>query len=260
MDHRIIETENIDGIAVITINRPDKLNALNGEVIEKLYTAIETLKSDPGILGIIITGAGEKSFVAGADISQFPKYGPQEAREMSLKGQDLLNRIEQMPKPVIAALNGLALGGGLELAMACHIRIAASSARFGQPEVKLGIIPGYGGTQRLARLVGKGRALELIMRGNMISAQEAWEMGLVNRVVSQEELMDVCKTTMREILANGPIAIKTAIEAINHGLNMPFEEACILEANLFATLFSTSDQKEGALAFLEKRTPEFKNT
>lgn len=260
MDHQIVVTENFEGIGLITINRPDKLNALNGEVIEKLHTVFGDLKSDPGIRGIIITGAGEKSFVAGADISQFPDYGPQEAKQMSLKGQDLLNHIEHFPKPVVAALNGLALGGGLELAMACHIRIAVKSARFGQPEVKLGIIPGYGGTQRLARLVGKGRALELLMRGNMITAQEAKDMGLVNQVVSQEELIEVSMKILREILANGPIAVKTVIEAVNHGLNLPFEDACILEANLFATLFSTIDQKEGAKAFLEKRPPDFKNS
>ncbi len=183
-----------------------------------------------------------------------------EAKQMSLKGQDTLNRIEHLPKPVIAALNGLALGGGLELAMACHIRIAASSARMGQPEVKLGIIPGYGGTQRLARLVGKGKALELIMRGNMITAQEALEIGLVNQVVPLEQLMEVSIQMQREILANGPIAVKTTIEAINHGLNLGFEEGCTLEANLFATLFSTADQKEGVRAFLEKRPPEFKNS
>ena len=260
MDNTVVMMENHEGIGIITINRPDKLNALNGEVIEQLDEIIQTLKTDPKIQAVIFRGAGEKSFVAGADISQFPEYGPMEAKQMSLKGQDTLNRIEHLPKPVIAALNGLALGGGLELAMACHIRIAASSARMGQPEVKLGIIPGYGGTQRLARLVGKGKALELIMRGNMITAQEALEIGLVNQVVPLEQLMEVSIQMQREILANGPIAVKTTIEAINHGLNLGFEEGCTLETNLFATLFSTADQKEGVRAFLEKRSPEFKNS
>ena len=232
---------------------------MNGEVIEYLERILPELKTSPAIQAVVFTGAGDKSFVAGADISQFPSYGPMEAKVMSLRGQDILNRIEKLPKPVIAAVNGLALGGGLELAMACHIRIAASTARMGQPEVKLGIIPGYGGTQRLARLVGKGRALELVTRGNMITAQQAFEMGLVNHVVEPQQLMEETAKIVREILANGQISVRTAIEAIHHGLNLPFEQACELEANLFATLFSTQDQKEGARAFLEKRPPEFKN-
>jgi enoyl-CoA hydratase len=259
MTDSVILRENQEGIEFITINRPDKLNALNSEVIEYLDHILPELTTSPAIQAVVFTGAGDKSFVAGADISQFPRYGPMEAKVMSLTGQDILNRIEKLPKPVIAAMNGLALGGGLELAMACHIRLAASTARMGQPEVKLGIIPGYGGTQRLARLVGKGRALELVTRGNMITAQQAMEMGLVNHVVDPEQLIEETIKVAREILANGQIAVRTAIEAIHHGLNLPFEEGCELEANLFATLFSTDDQKEGARAFLEKRPPAFKN-
>lgn len=259
MTDSVVLRENQEGVEIITINRPDKLNALNSEVIEYLDNILPELGTSPGIQAVVFTGAGEKSFVAGADISQFPRYGPMEAKAMSLTGQDIMNRIEKLPKPVIAAVNGLALGGGLELAMACHIRIAAATAKMGQPEVKLGIIPGYGGTQRLARLVGRGRALEMVMRGNMITAQQALDMGLVNRVVAPEQLMGETTKMAGEILANGPVAVKTAIEAIHHGLNLPFEDACELEANLFATLFSTDDQKEGAKAFLGKRPPEFKN-
>jgi enoyl-CoA hydratase len=259
MTDSVILRKNQEGIEFITINRPDKLNALNGEVIEYLDRILPELKTSPAIRAVVFTGAGDRSFVAGADISQFPHYGPMEAKAMSLTGQDIMTRIETLPKPVLAAMNGLALGGGLELAMACHIRIAASTARMGQPEVKLGIIPGYGGTQRLARLVGKGRALEMVTRGNMITAQQALEMGLVNHVVPPEQLMEETTRIAGEILSNGPIAVKTAMEAIHHGLNLSFEEACQLEANLFATLFSTDDQKEGAKAFLEKRPPEFKN-
>jgi enoyl-CoA hydratase len=257
MSDSVILRENIEGIEIMTINRPEKLNALNSQVMEKLEGAVSDMESNPDIKALILTGSGEKSFVAGADISQFPQYNPSDGKAMSLRGQQILRHIENLPVPVIAAINGLALGGGLELAMACHIRIASNTARLGQPEVKLGIIPGYAGTQRLSRIVGKGRALEMIMRGNMISAEEALQMGLVNHVVPPENLREECLKIAKEISANGRLAVQAAIEAINHGLNLTFEEASTLEANLFGLLFSTEDQKEGARAFLEKRPPKF---
>ncbi|RPI77018.1 MAG: crotonase [Desulfobacteraceae bacterium] len=259
MGSNVILRENLEGIEILTFNRPDKLNALNPEVMDTLDRIIPDLENNSSIRAVILRGAGEKSFVAGADIPQFLEFGPLESKAFALKGQRILHSLEHLPKPVIAAINGFALGGGLEIAMACHIRIAADTAQMGQPEVKLGIMPGYAGTQRLPRIVGKGRALELIMRGHMITAQEALAMGLVNQVVPLDKLMGECFKIAKEIMAQSPIAVKTAIEAINHGLNLTFEEACTLEANLFATLFATQDQKEGARAFLEKRTPHFKN-
>jgi enoyl-CoA hydratase len=259
MTNKVILREHLEGIEILTFNRPDKLNALNPEVMDALDRILPDLESNSNIRAVILKGAGQKSFVAGADIPQFLEFGPLEGKAFALKGQRILHRLEHLLKPVIAAINGFALGGGLEIAMACHIRIAAATAKMGQPEVKLGIMPGYAGTQRLPRLIGKGRALELIMRGNMITAQEALEIGLVNHVVAPEKLMEECIKIAKEIMAQSPIAVKAAIEAVHHGLNMTFEEACTLEANLFATLFATEDQKEGAKAFLEKRAPNFKN-
>lgn len=246
-----------DGVAVVTINRPDKLNALNDQVIADLTAAAERIASDPDIKGAILTGAGPKSFVAGADISDLAKQGPFDGKARAMRGQALLRRLETCGKPVIAAVNGFALGGGCELAMACHIRIASESAKFGQPEVKLGIAPGYGGTQRLPRLVGKGRALQLILTAEMIDAAEAYRIGLVNRVVPAGDLMAESEKMLRGILAMGPLAVRLSIEAIDQGLEMTLDEGLLLEANHFGLLAATQDTKEGLSAFLEKRAAKF---
>ncbi|MDQ6886610.1 MAG: enoyl-CoA hydratase-related protein [Gemmatimonadota bacterium] len=246
-----------DRIATITINRPDKLNALDDATIADLGRAIEeaTLRRDVG--GVILTGAGAKAFVAGADIAQLSTQGPVDGRARAARGQAIFDRFEQSPKPVIAAINGYALGGGCELAMACHIRIAAEHARFGQPEVKLGIGPGYGGTQRLPRLVGKGRALELLLTGEMIDAAEAHRIGLVNRVVPASQLMATAEEMMRKILAQAPLAVALCIDAVNRGLDTSLAEGQAHEANHFGLLASTADMREGMQAFLEKRQPAF---
>lgn len=246
-----------DGMAVVTINRPDKLNALNDQVIADLTAAAERIATDPDIKGAILTGAGPKSFVAGADISDLAKQGPFDGKARAMRGQALLRRLETCGKPVIAAVNGFALGGGCELAMACHIRIASESAKFGQPEVKLGIAPGYGGTQRLPRLVGKGRALQLILTAEMIDAAEAYRIGLVNRVVPAGDLMAESEKMLRGILAMGPLAVRLSIEAIDQGLEMTLDEGLLLEANHFGLLAATQDTKEGLSAFLEKRAAKF---
>ncbi len=245
-------------IAIVKINRPDKLNALNSKVIDELEDVFIKLKDDPEVFVIILTGVGEKAFSAGADISGFPELDPIRAKEFSLKGQRVFSLIENLGKPVIAAVNGYALGGGCELAMACTIRIASSNAKFGQPEVNLGIIPGYGGTQRLPRIVGKGRALELILTGRTIDAQEAYNIGLVSKVVPLEQLMEEAKSLANLLLTKGPVALKLAIEAVNRGMEVPLEEGLRIEADLFGLSCATEDQKEGARAFLEKRKPEFK--
>jgi len=247
-----------EGIARVTINRPDKLNALNATVIEELGDAVTRIETDAAVRGVILTGAGQKAFVAGADISELVSQGPIEGKARSLRGQEVFRRLESCGKPVIAAVNGFALGGGCELAMACHIRIAAENAKFGQPEVKLGIGPGYGGTARLPRLVGRGRALELLLTGGMIDAAEACRIGLVNRVVPGERLMDEAQTVLRAILENGPLAIRACLEAVDAGLEMSIDQALLLEANLFGLLSATADMKEGTNAFLEKRKPAFK--
>ena len=246
-----------DGMAVVTINRPDKLNALNDQVIADLTAAAERIATDPEIKGAILTGAGPKSFVAGADISDLAKQGPFDGKARAMRGQALLRRLETCGKPVIAAVNGFALGGGCELAMACHIRIASESAKFGQPEVKLGIAPGYGGTQRLPRLVGKGRALQLILTAEMIDAAEAYRIGLVNKVVPAGDLMAESEKMLRGILAMGPLAVRLSIEAIDQGLEMTLDEGLLLEANHFGLLAATQDTKEGLSAFLEKRAAKF---
>ncbi|RMD93266.1 MAG: enoyl-CoA hydratase [Calditrichaeota bacterium] len=245
-------------IAYLTINRPQVLNALNWKTMQELRTAFEQVKEDDQAGGIILTGAGEKSFVAGADIKELATKDPVGAKEFSLASQEILHSIEHFPKPVIAAINGYCLGGGCELAMACHMRIASENAKLGQPEVNLGIIPGNGGTQRLPRLVGKGRALELILTGKMIDAQEAYRIGLVNRVVPQDQLIATAEQILQEIFSKGPVAIKLALEAVTHGLEMPLEEGIQLESNLFGLCFSTEDMKEGTQAFIEKRKPQFK--
>ena len=246
-----------DSIARITINRPDKLNALNATVIAELDQAVSEIRERSDIRGAILTGAGPKAFVAGADISELAAQDPQTGKARSLAGQAMMRRLERCGKPVIAAVNGFALGGGCELAMACHIRIAAENARFGQPEVKLGIGPGYGGTVRLPRLVGRGRALELLLTGAMIDAAEAYRIGLVNRVVPADRLLAEAEALLTTILANGPLAVATVLEGVDAALDMSLDEGLLLEANHFGLLSATADMREGTAAFLEKRAPKF---
>jgi enoyl-CoA hydratase len=257
-ENEFITVEQEDSIAVIRVNRPDKLNALNAETIAQLDAAVRTLADDDAIRGVIVTGAGEKAFVAGADIAELAQMGPLTGIAVSRAGQATFRLLEQLPKPVIAAVNGFALGGGLELALACHLRIAGEKARFGLPEVKLGIIPGYGGTVRLPRLVGKGRALEMILTGEMINADEAFRIGLVNRVVPADELLPYTKQVMAKIIANGPVAIRMAIEAVDRAMETTLDDSLLLESNMFGLLSATEDMHEGMKAFLEKRTAEFK--
>ena len=246
-----------DGIAIITINRPEKLNALNRKTMEELDQAIADAGKSDDVLGVVLTGSGGKAFVAGADIGELAKQTPLGGRDYSVYGQDVLSRIETLGKVVIAAVNGFALGGGCELALACNLRVAAENARLGLPEVTLGIIPGFGGTQRLARLVGKGRALEIVLSGEMIDAREAHRIGLVNRVVAPGEAVGAAVALARTIASRGPVAVKLAIEAVNKGLEMPIAEGFFLEATLFGLVVTTEDFKEGTRAFLEKRKPEF---
>ena len=249
--------ESADGIARITVNRPDKLNALSNTVLAELSDAVGRIESDQTILGAIVTGAGPKAFVAGADIGEIGGQGPTDGKARALRGQRIFRRLEQCGKPVIAAVNGFALGGGCELAMACHLRIASEHAKFGQPEVKLGIGPGYGGTVRLPRLVGRGRALELLLTGAMIDAQEAWRIGLVNRVVPADRLIPEAESVLRTILENGPLAVRACLESVDAGLGLPLDDALLLEANLFGVLSGSADMREGTAAFLEKRKANF---
>jgi len=247
-----------DGVARVTVNRPDKLNALNATVISELGDAVTRIETDAAVRGVILTGSGQKAFVAGADISELAAQGPLEGKARSIAGQLVFRRLERCGKPVIAAVNGFALGGGCELAMACHIRIAAEHAKFGQPEVKLGIGPGYGATARLPRLVGRGRALELLLSGGMIDALEAYRIGLVNRVVPADKLLAESETLLRTILENGPLAIRACLEAVDTGLDSGLDQALLLEANHFGLLSGTDDMREGTKAFLEKRKPVFR--
>jgi enoyl-CoA hydratase len=247
-----------DGIARLTVNRPDKLNALNAIVINELGDAVTRIETDAAVRGVIVTGAGNKAFVAGADINELTEQGVTGGRNRALLGQQVFRRLERCGKPVIAAVNGFALGGGCELAMACHLRIASENAKFGQPEVKLGIAPGYGGTVRLPRIVGKARALELLLTGEMIDAEEARRIGLVNRVVPAERLIPECEALLRSILANGPLAVRACLEAVDAGMDMSLDQALLLEAGYFGVLSATEDMREGTRAFLEKRKPSFK--
>lgn len=247
-----------DRIATITINRPDKLNALNDATIAELDEAIGEVISRKDVGGAIVTGTGAKAFVAGADIAELSTQGSLDGRTRAMVGQRVFSRFEQSPKPVIAAINGFALGGGLELALACHIRIASDNAKVGLPEVKLGIAPGYGGTQRLPRLIGKGRALQLMLTAEMTDAAEALRIGLVNKVVPAAELIAAAEAMMKQILGNGPIAVGFCIEAVNRGLDTTLEEGLVIEANHFGLIATTSDMREGMSAFLEKRPAAFK--
>ena len=246
-----------DRIAVLSVNRPDKLNALNEATIRELGEAVDEITRRDDVGGAILTGVGEKAFVAGADVAELAKMGPVDGIEVSRLGQQVFRRIELSRKPVIAAVNGFALGGGCELALACHLRIASENAQFGLPEVKLGIIPGYGGTLRLPRVVGKGRALELMLTAQFIKADEAYRIGLVNRAVPQAELLDTAKKMMQTILANGPVAVGLAIECATRGMEMSVDDGLMLESNLFGLLAATSDMHEGMQAFLEKRKAVF---
>jgi enoyl-CoA hydratase len=246
------------GIGWITVNRPEKLNALNIATVEELQAAFGEFERDPEVRVIILTGTGEKAFVAGADIGEFSHLDAETGTYFARRGQDMTRSIEYCRKPVIAAVNGYALGGGTEIAMACHIRLASENAKFGQPEVKLGIIPGYGGTQRLPRLVGKGKAMELILSGRMIEAKEACEVGLVNKVVPLASLVTEAEALAREIIKNAPLALSYAIEAINRGLDKTLGEGLELEAAIFGRSCGTEDAREGSKAFMEKRKPDFR--
>ena len=257
MSYETLLYEKRNGIGYVTVNRPAKLNALNRQVMEELLDCFQAVAKDDEVRVAVVTGAGEKAFIAGADINELAVQTPVEGKETSLRGQKVLDFIENLGKPVIAAINGFALGGGCELAMACTLRMASENARLGQPEVKLGIIPGYAGTQRLPRLVGKGRALEIILTGEPITAQEAYRIGLVNQVVPQAELMTAAEKLAQKIAALAPLAIKFALEAVNHGLEMAEAEGQFLEATLFGLCCTTADMKEGTRAFLDKRPPKF---
>jgi enoyl-CoA hydratase len=257
MSYQFLTLEAENRIATLTINRPDKLNALNDATIAELGKAIDEVRVRDDIAGLIVTGAG-RAFVAGADISELQSQTPTIAKARARGGQEVYRRFETSPKPVIAAVNGFALGGGCELALACHIRVASDKAKFGLPEVKLGTCPGFGGTQRLSRLIGKGRAIQLIATAEMIDAAEAHRIGLVNKVVAPEELIAAATEMMNQILANGPLAVALCIEAIDRGLEMSLDEGMVLEANHFGLLAATDDMREGMKAFLEKRTPVFR--
>ena len=249
--------EKKGSIAYVTVNRPKVLNALNTPTWKDLRTAFEDARDDTAVRGVILTGAGDKAFIAGADISELASVTAFEAEQSSRFGQAVLDLIENLGKPVIAAVNGFALGGGCETAMACTLRIAVDNAKFGQPEVTLGLVPGGGGTQRLPRLVGKGRALQLILSGEMISAQEAYRIGLVNEIVPAADLVTRAETILKKIASNAPIAVKFALEAANKGLETSQSEGLLLEASYFGLCAGTEDKKEGTTAFLEKRAPKF---
>ena len=256
MPYSLIELAVVDRVATLTVNRPDKLNALNAATIGELGDAIDEIRRRDDIGGAILTGAG-RAFVAGADINELASQTPIEARQRALRGQHVFRRFETSPKPIVAAVNGFALGGGCELAMSCHIRLASDAAKFGQPEVKLGICPGYGGTQRLPRLVGAGRALHLLMTGEIIDAAEALRIGLVNRVVAAAELLPAADALLRQMLGNAPLALSACIDAVLRGTETSLDDGLALEAAHFGVLASTQDMAEGTRAFLEKRAPAF---
>jgi enoyl-CoA hydratase len=257
MAYENILREDKDGIATVTVNRPDKLNALNNATIGELQHCFEALGEDDSVAGVILTGAGDKAFVAGADISELATQTPLQARPLAMRGQKLMNTVEGLTKPVVAAVNGYAFGGGCELALACHMRFASENAVMGLPEVTLGIIPGYGGTQRLPRIIGRGRAMEMILTAARVDAAEAHRIGLVNKVYPQAELMEQTRKTLAKTLSFGPVAVKFAIDAVNHGADMPIADGLNYEATFFGLLAATDDLKEGMAAFLEKRPAKF---
>ncbi len=257
-DYDNLSVEVADRVATVTVNRPDKLNALNSDTERELQDAFARIPGDDAVGGVIVTGAGEKAFVAGADIGELSGLGATEGKEFAFQGQTTFTRIAQCPKPVVAAVNGYALGGGCELAIACHLRIASETARFGLPEVQLGLIPGHGGTQRLARIVGIGRALEMVLTGRQVAADEALRWGLVNAVAAPEALLDAARERLGEILSKGPLAVQYALEATLRGSDLALDDGLYLEATLFGMACGTDDMKEGTGAFLEKRKPEFR--
>jgi enoyl-CoA hydratase len=258
MNFENILFEKKNAIGYITVNRPKVLNALNMATMEELRAAFHDIKNDADVRVVIFTGSGEKAFIAGADIGELAKHDPVSGKEFTHRGQSVLNLIENLGKPVIACINGFALGGGCEIAMACTMRLASDNAKLGQPEVKLGIIPGYGGTQRLPRLVGKGLAMQMVLSGEMITAQEAHRIGLVNEVVAPAQLISRAEAIAQKIIANAPLAVQYAMEAVNKGMEMTLAEGLFLEATLFAVSCATEDKKEGTSAFLEKRGAQFK--
>ncbi len=261
-DEEIFEYENLifnteNNIATITLNRPEKMNALNMDLLDELYEAFVDCEVDDSVKGVILTGAGDKAFAAGADIKELTELSSLEAREQSRNTAELFSYIENFPKPVIAAVNGFCLGGGNELAMACHMRWASENAKFGQPEVNLGLICGYGGSQRLPRLIGKGRAIELLISANVIDAKTAATYGLVNHVVAHDQLLAECEKFLQTVMTKGPLAVQFSIDAINRGLEMTQDQGIALESELFGILSGTEDMKEGSAAFLEKRKAKF---
>lgn len=259
MRYELLTFDVTDRIATITINRPDKLNALNDALVLELDAAIDEAARRDDVGAVLLTGAG-RAFVAGADITELKGQGAVDGKARSERGQRTFRKFETSSKPTVAAVNGFALGGGCELAMACHLRIASETAKFGQPEVRLGIVPGYGGSQRLPRLIGKGRALELLLTGDMIDAAEAYRIGLVNRVVPPSELIAAARDVLTTILAQGPLAVAHCIEAVDRGLDMPLDDGIALEASYFGLLSATADTAEGMRAFLEKRPAKFTGT
>jgi enoyl-CoA hydratase len=256
LENILIERDG--AVAIVTINRPKVLNALSTQTIDELRRAVLSLRHDEAVRAVILTGAGEKSFVAGADINELAAQSPASGRERSLRGQHVLDLIENLGKPVIAAINGYALGGGCELALACTVRIAVDTARIGQPEINLGIIPGYGGSQRLARLIGRGPALEMLLTGDQISAADAYRLGLVNRVVTAANLMGEARKLAHALASKAPLAVRYILDAVNRGLDMPLHDGQAFEATLFGLVAATEDMREGTKAFLEKRKAEFR--
>jgi enoyl-CoA hydratase len=252
-----ISYEKRDTVGYLTIDRPKALNALSQATLNEIEAALELARDDNAIRGVILTGAGNRAFVAGADITEIASISAVQAAEFTRRGQSVLNLIENLGKPVIAAVNGFALGGGCELAMACTLRLATDNAKFGQPEVKLGVIPGFGGTQRLPRLIGKGRALQLILTAETIDAQEAHRIGLVNEIVAPDQLLARAQEILRAIGANAPLAVRFSLEAVNRGLDVGQAEGLVIESALFAICASSEDKQEGTAAFLEKRSPQF---
>ncbi|ALV22088.1 enoyl-CoA hydratase-related protein [Carnobacterium antarcticum] len=258
-EYKTLTLEKSEGIAILKINRPKMLNALSLEVLQELTLALDAVEIDPFVHVLILTGSGEKAFVAGADITEMKEKNAIEGRDFSLFGNAVFSKLEQLRQPTIAAVNGFALGGGCELALACDIRIGAENAKFGQPEVGLGIIPGFGGTQRLPRLIGIGKAKELIYTGTNIAAEEAYRIGLLNKVVAAEELIDEAKAMAEKVMKNSPLGVEGSKKAINQGLQMNLQQALALESEIFGALFATEDQKEGMAAFIEKRKAQFGN-